>query len=115
MLLFLRIYLKHLIKRIESEDSLLIVDDVHDSGLSIEQTILDLKKACKKNTPEIRVATPYFKPDNNKTGRIPDYFIHETHDWLVFPHEVDGLNEEEIREHRPELASIIDKIEHLKK
>ena len=107
--------LTYLIKRIESEDSLLIVDDVHDSGLSIEQTILDLKKACKKNTPEIRVATPYFKPDNNKTGRIPDYFIHETHDWLVFPHEVDGLSEEEIREHRPELASIIDKIEHLKK
>ena len=40
--------LTYLIKRIESEDSLLIVDDVHDSGLSIEQTILDLKKACKK-------------------------------------------------------------------
>ncbi len=107
--------LTYLIKRLESEDSLLIVDDVHDSGLSIEQTIVDLKKACKKNTPEIRVATPYFKPTNNKTGRIPDYFIHETSDWLVFPHEIDGLSEEEVREHRPELAGIIDKIEQLKK
>lgn len=105
--------LTYLIKRLESENSVLIVDDVHDSGLSIEQTIQDLKRACKKNTPEIRVATPYFKPDNNKTDRIPDYFIHETHDWLVFPHEVDGLNEEEIREHRPELAGVIDKIAHL--
>lgn len=107
--------LTYLIKRLESEDSLLIVDDVHDSGLSIEQTIADLKKACKKNTPEIRVATPYYKPDNNKTDRIPDYFIYETHDWLVFPHEVDELSEEEIREHRPELVGIIDKIVHLKK
>ncbi len=106
--------LTYLIKRLESEDSLLIVDDVHDSGLSIEQTILDLKKACKKNTPEIRVATPYFKPDNNKTDRIPDYYIHETHDWLVFPHEIDGLSAEEIREHRPELAGIADKIVQLK-
>ena len=107
--------LTYLINRLESEDSLLIVDDVYDSGLSIEQTIKDLKKACKKNTPEIRVATPYFKPDNNKTDRVPDYFIHENHDWLVFPHEVDGLSEEEIREHRPELAGIVDKIEQLKK
>ena len=106
--------LTYLIKRLESEDSLLIVDDVHDSGLSIEQTILDLKKACKKNTPEIRVATPYFKPDNNKTDRTPDYYIHETHDWLVFPHEIDGLSAEEIREHRPELADIADKIVQLK-
>ena len=106
--------LTYLIKRLESEDSLLIVDDVHDSGLSIEQTILDLKKACKKNTPEIRVATPYFKPDNNKTDRTPDYYIHETHDWLVFPHEIDGLSAEEIREHRPELAGIADKIVQLK-
>ena len=106
--------LTYLIKRLESEDSLLIVDDVHDSGLSIDQTILDLKKACKKNTPEIRVATPYYKPDNNKTDRVPDYFIYETHDWLVFPHEVDGLSEEEIREHRPELAGVVDKIEQLK-
>jgi len=107
--------LTYLIKRIESEDSLLIVDDVHDSGLSIEQTIADLKRACKKNTPEIRVATPYYKPKNNKTDRIPDYFIHETHDWLVFPHEVDELSEDEIREHRPELAGVMDKIVHLKK
>jgi len=102
--------LTYLIKRLESEDSLLIVDDVHDSGLSIQETIKDLKKACKKNTPEIRVATPYYKPANNKTDRVPEYFVHESSDWLVFPHEVDGLSEEEIREHRPELAGVVDKL-----
>lgn len=107
--------LTYLIKRVESEDSLLIVDDVHDSGLSIDQTILELKRACKKNTPEIRVATPYYKPKNNQTDREPDYYIHESDDWLVFPHELDGLTPEEIRENRPELAAIADKIEELKK
>lgn len=103
--------LNYLIRRLESENSLLIVDDVHDSGFSIDQTIKDLRAACKKNTPEIRIATPYFKPDRNQTGRIPDYYLHETDDWLVFPHELDGLSTAEIRANKPELASIIDQVE----
>lgn len=105
--------LTYLIKRLESEDSLLVVDDVYDSGLSIAETIKDLKRACKKNTPEIRVATPYFKPANNKTDTQPDYFIHETADWLVFPHELDGLTTEEIVKNRPELAHIAQRIDEL--
>jgi hypoxanthine phosphoribosyltransferase len=103
--------LNYLIHRLEAKDSLLIVDDVHDSGLSIDQTIKDLEAACKKNTPEIRIATPYYKPANNKTQRVPDYYIHESGDWLVFPHELDGLSIEEIRRNKPELAEFIDKIE----
>ncbi|MFT6693340.1 MAG: hypoxanthine phosphoribosyltransferase, partial [Neolewinella sp.] len=96
--------------QLESEDSLLIVDDVHDTGLSIQQAIDDLKKACKKNTPDIRIATPYYKPKNNKAGKAPDYFLHETDEWLVFPHELHGLTAEEIRQHKPELADLIDKM-----
>ncbi|PLW83798.1 hypoxanthine phosphoribosyltransferase [Kineobactrum sediminis] len=107
--------LTYLIKRLEAEDALLIVDDVHDSGLSIDQTIRDLKDACKKNTPEIRIATPYYKPGNNRTERVPDYYVHETADWLVFPHELQGLTAEEIRDYKPELASFVDRLtEHLK-
>ena len=107
--------LNYLIKKIESEDSLLIVDDVHDTGASIEQIIKDLKKACKKNTPEIKVATPYFKPNNNETNRTPDYFLHETDQWLVFPHELQGLNIEEIVQNKPELSKLIDQIKPLLK
>ena len=84
--------LNYIINKLEAEDSLLIVDDVHDTGLSIDQIIIDIKKACKKNTPEIKVATPYFKPNNNETKRTPDYFLHETDRWLVFPHELEGLS-----------------------
>ena len=101
--------LNYMIRRLESEDSLLIVDDVHDTGISIHQIISDLKKACKKNTPEIRIATPYFKPLNNETKRKPDYYLHETDRWLVFPHELEGLTAEEIRAHKPELAKLMDK------
>ena len=102
--------LGYLTGRLESEDSLLIVDDVHDTGLSIEQTIRDLTSICKKNSPEIRIATPYYKPGNNKTERTPDYFIHETDQWLVFPHELDGLTMEEIAANKPELADMLDAI-----
>lgn len=102
--------LNYVIRKLESEDSLLIVDDVHDTGISVQQIITDLKKACKKNTPEIRVATPYFKPLKNKTDRKPDYFLHETDEWLVFPHELDGLTIDEMINQKPALEKIIDKI-----
>ena len=102
--------LNYVIRQLESEDSLLIVDDVHDTGLSIQQIINDLKTACKKNTPEIKVATPYFKPTKNKTDRKPDFYLHETDEWLVFPHELDGLTIDEIKENKPALRSLIEKI-----
>ena len=102
--------LNYVIRQLESEDSLLIVDDVHDTGLSIQQIINDLKKACKKNTPEIKVATPYFKPKKNKTDRQPDFYLHETEKWLVFPHELEGLSLDEITEFKPELSDLAEKI-----
>ena len=102
--------LNYVIKQVESDDSLLIVDDVHDTGISIEKIVSDLQSACKKNTPEIRVATPYFKPSKNKTSRTPDYYLHETDRWVVFPHELDGLSIEEIRANKPEVSDLIEKI-----
>ena len=102
--------LNYIIKQVESEDSLLIVDDVHDTGISIQKIILDLQTACKKNTPEIKIATPYFKPKKNKTDRKPDFYIHETEKWLVFPHELEGLSIDEIIEFKPELSDLVKKI-----
>ena len=102
--------LNYIIKQVESEDSLLIVDDVHDTGISIQKIILDLQTACKKNTPEIKVATPYFKPMKNKTDRKPDFYLHETEKWLVFPHELEGLSMDDIIEFKPELSELVKKI-----
>ena len=102
--------LNYVIRKLEAEDSLLIVDDVHDTGLSIQQIINDLRAACKKNTPNIKIATPYFKPTKNKTDRKPDFYLHETDDWLVFPHELDGLTINEIKENKPALKDLIKNI-----
>ena len=105
--------LNYIIKQVESDDSLLIVDDVHDTGISVEKIVSDLQAACKKNTPEIRVATPYFKPSKNKTSRTPDYYLHETDKWLVFPHELDGLSIEEIKANKPEVLDLVEKITNI--
>ena len=102
--------LNYVIKKVESEDSLLIVDDVHDTGNSINQIINDIKTACKKNTPVIKIATPFYKPANNNTTNKPDYYLHETNKWLVFPHELEGLSIDEIKENKPELEELISKI-----
>ena len=105
--------LNYIIKQVESEDSLLIVDDVHDTGISIEKIVADLKAACKKNTPEIRIATPYFKPSKNRTNREPDYYLYETNKWLVFPHELEGLSLSEIKANKPEVSGLIERIEKI--
>jgi hypothetical protein len=43
----------------------------------------------------------YYKPARRKVDITPDYYVHETDKWLVFPHELDGLSEQEIRDHKP--------------
>lgn len=89
-------------------DRLLVVDDVHDTGFSIDEIIGQLQTCCAEECPQIRVATPWYKPNNNQTGRPPDYFLHETDDWLVFPHELQGLSLKELRDNKPALAKVID-------
>ncbi len=103
--------LQYVIDNVDADEGLLIVDDVYDTGLSIEAVIDNLQDRARRNMPrEIRIATAYFKPGNNRTRRVPDYFIHETDEWLVFPHELNGLSREEILNRKPGVASIIDKI-----
>ena len=102
--------LNYVIRQVESDNSLLMIDDVFDTGLSVQKVIEDLAKACKKNTPNIRIATPYYKPENNMTERTPDYFLYETSKWIVFPHELKGLSLEEITSNKPVLSGLIDKI-----
>ena len=103
--------LSYMIKNIEWDGSLLIVDDVFDTGLSIKAVIDTLNKKARRNTPrDIRIATPWFKPSNNQTDIEPDYCIHKTDQWLVFPHELDGLTREEMFEHKPGLRELIEEM-----
>lgn len=98
----------YLIKNVTHEDRLLIIDDVFDTGLTIEAIIEELRAKTRRNAPhDIRVAVPWYKPARNQSGRVPDFFCHETDRWLKFPHSLEGLTPEEVAEHRPALAAIL--------
>ena len=100
--------LNYLAKKISFEDRLLIVDDVYDTGKSVEAIIQELRVRARKNTPDdIRVAVPYFKPTRNQSGRVPDFYIHETEAWLKFPHSLEGLSDSEVAKNRPSLHAIL--------
>lgn len=101
--------LHYLVENANAGDKLLIVDDVFDSGRSIEALINQIHSLMRLNAPkEIRIATPYYKPQNNKTesALVPDYYVHESEEWLVFPHELAGLTKEEIEEGKTELSDL---------
>jgi len=101
--------LQYVIDNADSEHRLLIVDDVFDSGRSIRAILEELSIKCRRNLPEtIRIACPWYKPTKNITSLTPDYYVHETDQWLVFPHELNGLTTEEIRRGKPEMADLID-------
>src|ERR1700682_3187282 len=60
--------LDYLVSRLSAEDQLLLVDDVFDSGRSLEAVMAELKRRCRRNLPEkIRIATVYYKPKRNRS------------------------------------------------
>ena len=103
--------LQYLLENLSSHHSLLIVDDVYSTGSSVQAVIDQLARKTRRNLPhDIRIATVWFRP-TERTLRKPDYFVHETSDWLVLPYELTGLSLDELREHRPDLVSIVDRLQ----
>lgn len=103
--------LGYLIRQINAEDSLLIVDDVFDTGLSVQAILDNLKIKTRRNMPQdVRIATPWYKPVNNQTALVPDFYIHETDQWLIFPHELKGLSRQEIVENKEGLKVLLEEM-----
>ena len=89
---------------------MLIVDDVYSTGSSVNAVINQLARKTRRNLPhDIRVATVWYRP-SEKTLRTPDYFVHETTDWLVLPYEMSGFSIEELKTSRPALAGLFDRL-----
>lgn len=100
--------LGYIVDNINHHDKLLIVDDVFDTGLSVDAIIRELQEQCRRNMPDdTRVATVYYKPEKRKTERIPDFYIHETNEWLIFPHELHGLTLDEIEKFKSPIVTAL--------
>ncbi|MBS3815026.1 MAG: phosphoribosyltransferase [Hadesarchaea archaeon] len=65
----------------ELEGKVLLVDDVADTGSTLEVVLNHLED---KVEDELRVATLVWKP---KSSVKPDYYVYKTSDWIVFPWE----------------------------
>lgn len=103
--------LNYIIKKICHDDRVLIVDDVFDTGNTIVAVIEEITRRARGNTPtDMRVAVPWFKPTRNETSMTPHYFLRETAEWLVFPHELDALSPEELRQQRPGIAAVVQSV-----
>ncbi len=93
---------QYLWENMNRDDRLLIVDDVQSSGLNIQAVIRRLEHKLRRNMPrDVRVAVTWNRPASNRSGRQPDYCVHETDQWLVLPYELLGLGEDEIIRHKP--------------
>ena len=103
---------QYLLETMNAEDGLLIVDDVYSTGLNVKAVIDRLARRTRMNMPrDVRIAAPWYKPARNRTGRVPDYYLHETDKWLVLPYELNGLSVEEIRTHKAFLAPLIARLQ----
>ena len=85
-------------------DKVLIVDDVFDTG----KTAAAVKERIEATGAEMRMACVYWKPEKNITTLKPDYFVKDVGlDWIVFPHEIEGLTPDEVRTKDPLLAELL--------
>ena len=83
---------------------MLVIDDVFDTG----KTAAAVRRKMEAIGVEMRLACVYWKPQKNTTNLKPDYFVKDVgSEWIVFPHEIDGLTPAEIAEKDPALASLL--------
>ncbi len=105
--------LRYLHERVCAEHSMLIVDDVYSTGSSVNAVIEQLSRKSRRNLPhDIRIATVWYRP-TEKTIRAPEFYVHETADWLILPYELSGLSIEELRHHKPEIQPVVDRLDAL--
>lgn len=99
--------LQYIVENANANDAVLIVDDVFDSGRSVDALIDALRAQMRLNLPkDIRIACPYYKTLNTAVDLKPDYFLYDSNEWLVFPHEVAGLSKQELLEGKSDLKNI---------
>ncbi len=86
--------LEHLVRSVCPEDGLLIIDDVYESGRTIEKIVQALRARARRNCPQdIRVAVVHRKTELNEYTELPIYSLEEVPAdvWLDYPHELADL------------------------
>ncbi len=92
-------------KQLKPGQRVLVVDDVFDTGTTAQA----MKDRLTAHGIEMKMACVYWKRLCNRTALKPDYFVRDLGDqWIVFPHEIDGLSADECRQKDPVLAALLE-------
>lgn len=86
------------IRHIKPGIRVLVVDDIFDRGKTFEAVRDAILAKLPYPDVHLSMATLYYKPENSLVSMKPDYFyrIFGAKDWIVLPHELDGLNADEM-------------------
>lgn len=96
-------HLDSVMRFIAPDSRVLLIDDIFDTGRTIAAVCAELRT----RTPHVKVATLFYKESKNKTNMVPDYYLHKTDNWIVFPHELMDLTLEEVRTKDPYLHRLL--------
>ncbi len=78
--------LEHVIDETTADDRMLLVGDLFDTGRTMFEVIEHLRRRARRNMPEVRVATVYYRPQSRVFLVGPHYWLRETEEKPVFPH-----------------------------
>ncbi len=99
--------LKHVTDIVCADQQMLLVDDLFDTGRTMFEVIEYVRRVARRNTPEIRVATVYFRPHRRRFLVGPDYWLHETQARPIFPHQLTLMPRPRLEREDPELAETL--------
>jgi hypoxanthine phosphoribosyltransferase len=93
----------YLVEHIQKDDNLLIVDTTFRSGQLVNQVLMRLKEALRRNLTleNVRVAAVYHNPHDTSTWTVPravnrpDYYVHEVDREVIYPQSVPKLTHPE--------------------
>ncbi len=92
-----------LFEHLTPASKVLVIDDIFDSGSTMKRVVEELGP----RTAELRIATLYYKEGANRTDIQPHYYQRKTDRWIVFPHELSGLTQEEIKAKDSYIADLL--------
>ena len=95
--------LKLITKNIKKNACVLVIDDIFDTG----KTMDCVRKALKYKTRNVKTSALYLRGDT-KSRFLPDFYMRETFNWIVFPHELIDLTKQEIKKK----GTLISKLVH---
>lgn len=72
-----------------ADKNIIIIDEVCDSGYTLQFLVERLRE---QGISMVRTGVLHYKPGNSQTGFIPDWFVGQTEQWIVYPWELNELS-----------------------